>query len=40
MQHWAEPFIGPVVTVRDALHNWHRSRVRDLAGEGGARWYA
>ncbi|WP_226962773.1 hypothetical protein [Streptomyces sp. C8S0] len=39
VQRWAEQFTGPVVTVRDASHDWHRSRVWELTGESGARWY-
>ncbi|MGW1893964.1 phosphotransferase [Streptomyces sp. NPDC002004] len=39
VQNWAEQRTGPVVAVRDASHDWHRSRVWELAGEGGARWY-
>ncbi|WP_037879680.1 phosphotransferase [Streptomyces sp. NRRL F-5727] len=39
VQRWAEQFTGPVVTVHDASHDWHRSRVWELTGKGGARWY-
>ncbi|MFG3193801.1 phosphotransferase enzyme family protein [Streptomyces omiyaensis] len=39
VQRWAEQFTGPVVTVRDASHDWHRSRVWELTGESGAGWY-
>ncbi|MFG2439668.1 phosphotransferase [Streptomyces sp. NPDC048508] len=33
LQRWAEQRIGPVVSVRDASHDWDRSRVWDLEGE-------
>ncbi|MGW0883275.1 phosphotransferase [Streptomyces sp. NPDC002671] len=39
VQRWAEQRTGPVVAVRDASHDWHRSRVWELTGEGEARWY-
>ncbi|MHC3391042.1 phosphotransferase enzyme family protein [Streptomyces lavendulocolor] len=39
VRRWAEQRIGPVVAVRDASHDWHRSRVWELTGEGGACWY-
>ncbi|MFJ3921632.1 hypothetical protein [Streptomyces sp. NPDC090022] len=39
VQRWAERRTGPVVAVRDASHDWHRSRVWELTGKGGARWY-
>ncbi|MET9776328.1 phosphotransferase [Streptomyces sp. NPDC006367] len=39
VQRWAEQRTRPVVAVRDASHDWHRSRVWELTGEGGARWY-
>ncbi|MGW3466422.1 phosphotransferase, partial [Streptomyces olivaceoviridis] len=39
VQRWAEQRTGPVVAVRDASHDWHRSQVWELTGEGGARWY-
>ncbi|MGY0070815.1 phosphotransferase [Streptomyces sp. QTS137] len=39
VRHWAEQRIGPVVSVRDTSHDWHRSRVWELSGQGGARWY-
>ncbi|MEU2060993.1 phosphotransferase [Streptomyces sp. NPDC013455] len=39
VRHWAEQRTGPVAAVRDASHDWHRSRVWELAGERGARWY-
>ncbi|MFE5302007.1 phosphotransferase [Streptomyces sp. NPDC056632] len=38
-QRWAEQFTEPVVAVRDTSHDWHRSRVWELTGEGGARRY-
>lgn len=39
LQRWAEQRIGPVVSVRDASHDWDRSRVWDLEGERGAHHY-
>ncbi|MGW7304073.1 phosphotransferase [Streptomyces sp. NPDC054835] len=39
VQRWTEQRIGPVVAVRDASHDWPRSRVWELQCEGGARWY-
>jgi hypothetical protein len=39
LQRWAEQRIGPVVSVRDASHDWDRSRVWDLAGESGVHHY-
>ncbi|GLJ92613.1 phosphotransferase enzyme family protein [Streptomyces poonensis] len=39
VRRWAEQRIGPVVTVRDASHDWDRSRVWELQGAGGARRY-
>lgn len=39
VQRWAEQRTGPVATVRDASHDWHRSRVWELTGPGGDRWY-
>ncbi|MGW0393490.1 phosphotransferase enzyme family protein [Streptomyces sp. NPDC003042] len=36
---WAEERIGAVAAVRDASHNWDRSRVWELEGIGGASWY-
>ncbi|MEU4175698.1 hypothetical protein [Streptomyces sp. NPDC026589] len=29
--------IGPVVSVHDASHDWHRSRACKLTGQGGVR---
>ncbi|WP_327740488.1 aminoglycoside phosphotransferase family protein (plasmid) [Streptomyces nojiriensis] len=39
LQHWAEQRIGPVVSVRDASHDWDRSRVWALEGESGVHHY-
>ncbi|GAA2969451.1 aminoglycoside phosphotransferase family protein [Streptomyces lactacystinicus] len=39
LQRWAEQRIGPVVSVRDASHDWDRSRVWDLKGESGVHHY-
>lgn len=39
VQRWAEQRTGPVVAVRDASHDWHRSRVWELTGEGKVSWY-
>jgi len=39
VRRWAERRIGPVTAVRDASHDWYRSRVWELAGEGEVRWY-
>ncbi|MFI1438710.1 phosphotransferase enzyme family protein [Streptomyces fructofermentans] len=39
VRRWAERHIGPVTDVRDASHDWYRSRVWELAGRGGTRWY-
>ncbi|MFC9585811.1 phosphotransferase [Streptomyces yangpuensis] len=39
LQRWAEQRIGSVVSVRDASHDWDRSRVWDLAGESGVHHY-
>ncbi|WP_206281739.1 phosphotransferase [Streptomyces agglomeratus] len=39
VQDWAEQRIGPAAVVRDASHDWHRSRVWELAGQDGGRWY-
>ncbi|MEW2373515.1 phosphotransferase [Streptomyces sp. NPDC006656] len=39
LQRWAEQRIGPVVAVRDASHDWDRSRVWDLEGERGVHHY-
>ncbi|MFF1344198.1 hypothetical protein ACFVYT_41460 [Streptomyces sp. NPDC058290] len=39
LQRWAEQRIGPVVSVRDASHDWDRSRVWDLEGERGVHHY-
>ncbi|MGW1616109.1 phosphotransferase [Streptomyces sp. NPDC002285] len=39
VQHWAEQRTGPVVSVRDASHDWHRSRVWEVEVAGGARRY-
>ncbi|MEV6581400.1 phosphotransferase [Streptomyces sp. NPDC051582] len=39
LQHWAEQQVGPVVSVRDASHDWDRSRVWDLEGERGVHHY-
>ncbi|MCX5232374.1 phosphotransferase enzyme family protein [Streptomyces sp. NBC_00233] len=39
LQHWAEQRIGPVVAVRDASHDWPRSRVWELRSERGIDWY-
>lgn len=36
---WAEERIGAVTAVRDASHDWDRSRVWELAGTGGTSWY-
>ncbi|WP_328946774.1 aminoglycoside phosphotransferase family protein [Streptomyces sp. NBC_00250] len=38
-RRWAERRIGPVVAVRDASHDWPRSRVWELRSERGAGWY-
>ncbi|MFB9607040.1 hypothetical protein ACFFTQ_29215 [Streptomyces roseofulvus] len=37
VRRWAERRTGPLVAVRDASHDWHRSRVWELAGGGGGR---
>ncbi|MGQ4402196.1 phosphotransferase enzyme family protein [Streptomyces hayashii] len=39
LQHWAEQQVGPVMSVRDASHDWDRSRVWDLEGERGVHHY-
>jgi aminoglycoside phosphotransferase (APT) family kinase protein len=39
VRRWSEQRIGPVTAVRDASHDWYRSRVWELEGEGAARWY-
>ncbi|MFI5752357.1 phosphotransferase enzyme family protein [Streptomyces sp. NPDC051644] len=39
LQRWAEQQVGPVVSVRDASHDWDRSRVWDLEGERGVHHY-
>ncbi|MEV5010605.1 phosphotransferase [Streptomyces sp. NPDC055692] len=39
VQRWVEQRTGPVVAVRDASHDWHRSRVWELEVTGGARRY-
>ncbi|MFF3356723.1 aminoglycoside phosphotransferase [Streptomyces sp. NPDC002917] len=39
LKGWAEQRIGPVVSVRDASHDWDRSRVWDLEGERGVHHY-
>ncbi|MDQ0840346.1 aminoglycoside phosphotransferase family protein [Streptomyces sp. V1I6] len=39
VQRWAEQRIGPVVAVRDASHDWYRSKVWELEGSGARRWY-
>ncbi|MFJ1954576.1 phosphotransferase [Streptomyces microflavus] len=39
LQRWAERRIGSVVSVRDASHDWDRSRVWDLEGERGVHHY-
>lgn len=39
LRHGAEQRIGPVVSIRDASHNWDRSRVWDLEGERGVHHY-
>ncbi|MFI2765233.1 phosphotransferase [Streptomyces echinatus] len=39
VQRWAEQRTGPVVAVHNTSHDWHRSRVWELTGEGGACWY-
>lgn len=39
LQRWAEQQIGPVVSVRDASHDWDRSRVWALEGERGVHRY-
>jgi hypothetical protein len=39
VRRWAEQRIGPVTAVRDASHDWYRSRVWELEGAGGASWY-
>ncbi|MGW4232234.1 phosphotransferase [Streptomyces sp. NPDC004980] len=36
LRRWAEQRIGPVVSARDASHDWDRSRVWALEGERGA----
>ncbi|MGW6880811.1 hypothetical protein ACWGEU_11185 [Streptomyces goshikiensis] len=36
---WAEERIGAVAAVRDASHDWDRSRVWELEGIGGVSWY-
>ncbi|MET9697790.1 phosphotransferase [Streptomyces sp. NPDC006529] len=36
---WAEERIGAVAAVRDASHDWDRSRVWELEGTGGVSWY-
>ncbi|MER6516704.1 phosphotransferase [Streptomyces sp. NPDC001553] len=36
---WAQNRIGAVAAVRDASHDWDRSRVWELEGVGGASWY-
>lgn len=39
VQRWAEQRIGPVVAVRDASHDWYRSKVWELEGSGAPHWY-
>ncbi|MFE6743558.1 phosphotransferase [Streptomyces tubercidicus] len=39
VRRWAEQRIGPIVAVRDTSHDWYRSRVWELEGEGEARRY-
>ncbi|MFD5568985.1 phosphotransferase [Streptomyces cadmiisoli] len=39
VQRWAEQRTGLVVAVHDTSHDWHRSRVWELKGEGGNSWY-
>ncbi|MEU9254473.1 phosphotransferase [Streptomyces sp. NPDC048270] len=39
VQEWAEQRVGPVVSVRDASHNWDRSRVWELEGADGVHRY-
>ncbi|MER6441928.1 hypothetical protein ABT275_37165 [Streptomyces sp. NPDC001185] len=39
VRRWAEQRIGPVTDVRDAPHDWERSRVWELEGRGGGHWY-
>ncbi|MCX4783998.1 hypothetical protein [Streptomyces sp. NBC_01264] len=39
VRDWAEQRTGPTEVVRDASHDWHRSRVWELADEDGGRWY-
>ncbi|MFB6884178.1 phosphotransferase enzyme family protein [Streptomyces noursei] len=39
VRRWAEQRIGPVTDVHDASHDWERSRVWELEGGGGGRWY-
>ncbi|MBH5338777.1 hypothetical protein IHE55_29960 [Streptomyces pactum] len=39
LRRWAEQHIGPVTAVRDASHDWPRSRVWELEGSGGTRRY-
>lgn len=39
LKRWAEQQIGPVVSVRDASHDWARSRVWDLEGGSGVHHY-
>ncbi|MFE0581389.1 phosphotransferase [Streptomyces sp. NPDC058874] len=39
LRRWAEQQIGPVVSVRDASHDWDRSRVWNLEGERGVHHY-
>ncbi|MCX5275403.1 phosphotransferase enzyme family protein [Streptomyces virginiae] len=36
---WAEERIGAVSAIRDASHDWDRSRVWELEGMGGVSWY-
>ncbi|MGW7312261.1 phosphotransferase enzyme family protein [Streptomyces sp. NPDC054865] len=39
VRRWAERRIGPVVAVRDASHDWPRSRVWELQGADGVHRY-
>ncbi|MFD8897532.1 hypothetical protein [Streptomyces ardesiacus] len=39
VRRWAEQHIGSVTDVHDASHDWERSRVWELEGGDGGRWY-
>ncbi|MDJ0382117.1 phosphotransferase [Streptomyces sp. G-G2] len=39
VRRWAEQLIGPVVSVRDASHDWDRSRVWEVEGADGVHRY-